>query len=181
MRPMRITRAMFLVAVALTARPLHAQKTHVAQLTEDWTRYRDNVIAYVDAMPDSAMSFRPAAGERTFAQQIDHLATTNMVVAAATLKRLEEPPFLPDTARIFHERQALHAWVTRCFDYVLASIQQSKPADWTRELAIFGQPNPQSVSRWMMLAAEHSAFTLGQTAPYLRLSGVKPPGYQLPF
>ena len=179
MRASRFARTMLLVALSPLA--LLAQKSHVTQLTEDWTRYRDNVIAYVDAMPDSAMTFRPAVGERTFAQQIDHLATTNMVVAAATLKRLEDPPFLPDTALIFHDRKALHSWVKRCFDYVLASIQQSKPADWTRELAIFGQPNPQSVSRWMMLAAEHSAFTLGQTAPYLRLSGVKPPGYQLPF
>jgi hypothetical protein len=40
---------------------------------------------------------------------------------------------------------------------------------------------PQAAVEWLVLAREHSSWTLGQVVPYLRLNGAKPPEYQLPF
>ena len=47
-------------------------------------------------------------------------------------------------------------------------------------MAIYGQP-PQPASRLALLSYEHAVWTLGQVVPYLRLNGVKPPEYRMPF
>ena len=45
---------------------------------------------------------------------------------------------------------------------------------------MYGFP-PQPAIRLAALAFEHSAWTLGQVVPYLRLNGVTPPEYTMPF
>jgi hypothetical protein len=42
----------------------------------DWERARRTFLAYVDAMPDSAMTFKPTPGVRSFAEQIVHATST---------------------------------------------------------------------------------------------------------
>jgi hypothetical protein len=51
-------------------------------MVTDWERQKKNVLAYIDAMPDSAITFAPTPGVRNFAQQIQHFAGTNAEVAA---------------------------------------------------------------------------------------------------
>src|SRR5690349_2000235 len=67
------------------------------QMIADWTRERETVLAYIDAMPDSAMTFHPTPGVRTFAEQIIHITGINLDVAARVLRGLNAPPFRPDT------------------------------------------------------------------------------------
>jgi hypothetical protein len=45
---------------------------------------------------------------------------------------------------------------------------------------MYGQP-PQPAARLTVLSYEHSVWTLGQVVPYLRLNGVTPPEYRMPF
>ena len=60
------------------------------------------------------------------------------------------------------------------------ALQEAKPAQLSKRVAIYGQP-PQPASRLAMLSYEHAVWTLGQVVPYLRLNGVKPPEYRMPF
>lgn len=146
----------------------------------DWQRNRANVLAYVDAMPDSALGFRPTAGVRTFAQQIDHIVSTNASVAARVLRDTSAAPFVDDTAIYLHQKVALRAYAEKSYDYVIEAIRTASPAALAKESKIFGQA-PQSAARWLFMADEHSIWTLGQTVPYLRLNGVTPPEYEAPF
>jgi hypothetical protein len=84
----------------LSAAPplLRAQAGPYPDLLADWQRNRTTVLAYIDAMPDSAAGFRPTPGVRTFAQQFDHIVTTNLEVAAIALRGLKAAPTVADSA-----------------------------------------------------------------------------------
>jgi hypothetical protein len=149
------------------------------QLIEDWDRQRSNVLAYIDAMPDSAMRFRPTPGVRDFSEQIVHFVGTNLELAAMTLRGVQTPPFTIDSVQM-HQKAALHDYTDRVYAYLLEALKAATPSTLMKQTAVYGQP-PQSASRWLFLAYEHAAWTLGQTVPYLRLNGVTPPAYKQPL
>ena len=159
---------------------LRAQSGPNRDLLADFQRNRDAVLAYIDAMPDSATDYRPTLGVRTFAGQFDHIVTTNLEVAAVALRGLKSAPALGDTAIYLHNRAALHRYAAATYDYFLKSLRQAKPEQLQRQVAMYGQP-PQPASRLAALSFEHSVWTLGQLVPYLRLNGVTPPEYKMPF
>jgi hypothetical protein len=176
---MRWPGPIILMAV-LRALPATAQQGLPPDLRSDWERNRTAVLAYIDAMPDSATGFRPTPGVRTFAEQFDHIVTTNLDVAAIALRGLKAAPTLGDSAVYLHDKAALRRYADTTYGYVLASLKQTTPAQLRRPVAIYGQP-PQPAVRLAGLSFEHSVWTLGQLVPYLRLNGVTPPEYRMPF
>jgi uncharacterized damage-inducible protein DinB len=169
----------FIILLAVPG-ALPAQTTSYPDLLTDFQRNRDVVLAYIDAMPDSASDFRPTAGVRTLAGQFDHIVSTNLDVAAVALRGLKASPALGDTAVYLHNKTALRRYAAATYDYFLKSLQQAKPDQLQRKVSMYGFP-PQPAIRLAALAFEHSAWTLGQTVPYLRLNGVTPPEYKMPF
>src|SRR5712691_3788366 len=101
-----------LVVLLSVAGPVgaRAQSTTYPDLLADWQRNRSTVLAYIDAMPDSATGFHPTPGVRTFAQQFDHIASTNLLVAAIALRGLKAPPALGDSAVYLHDKAALRRY-----------------------------------------------------------------------
>ncbi len=168
--------------LALTVLPLPAlgQSPPKALILADWERGRKNVLAYVDAMPDSALTYRPTPGVRNFAEQIEHIVGSNIEVAALTLKGAKQAPVLGDTAKYLHHKKALHDFTAATYDYVIAAIKGASDQALAKQMSIFKQP-AQPAWRWLELSNEHSAWTLGQVIPYLRLNKVTPPSYDMPF
>ena len=146
----------------------------------DWERQRKNVLAYIDAMPDSAMTFAPTPGVRTFAQQIDHFVATNTEIAAVVLKGLKRPPTLGDSAVYLHRKAALREFTAKSYDYLLAALETATPAQLSKTYTLYNQPAAPAW-RWLDLSHEHAVFTFGQLIPYLRLNKVTPPPYDMPF
>ena len=173
-------RAAVLSTLFLLAPALSAAQTPSSSALGDWERSRRNVLAYIDAMPESAMGFRPTPGVRTFAEQFDHIVTTNLQVAARALKGVQQFPTLGDSAVYLHDKAALKAYATASYDYVLEALKAATPASLSQPTKVYG-PDVQPAFRWMELSLEHSVWTLGQTVPYLRLNGVTPPAYDIPF
>jgi uncharacterized damage-inducible protein DinB len=174
---MRLLRLVMMLAAPALAQ---AQSGPNRDLLADFQRNRDVVLAYIDAMPDSATDYRPTPGVRTFAGQFDHIVTTNLEVAAVALRGLKSAPALGDTAIYLHNKAALHRYAAATYDYFLKSLRQAKPEQLQRQVAMYGQP-PQPAGRLGALSFEHSVWTLGQLVPYLRLNGVTPPEYKMPF
>ena len=164
----------------LAATPLLAQAGVSPDQLADWQRNRTTVLAYIDAMPDSAADYRPTRGVRSFAEQFDHIVTTNLEVAAVALRGQKNAPALGDSAVYLHDKAALRKYASQTYDYFLKALTEAKPAQLSRRVAIYGQP-PQPASRLAMLSYEHAVWTLGQIVPYLRLNGVTPPEYRMPF
>ncbi|HEY8258675.1 MAG TPA: DinB family protein [Gemmatimonadales bacterium] len=172
-----LTLTLLALAVAV---PAAAQNALSPDQMADWQRNRTAVLAYIDAMPDSAAGFRPTPGVRTLAEQFDHIVSTNLYVAAVAIRGLKAPPQLGDSARFLHDKAALRKYADTTYGYMVGALQQATPAQLRRPVAIFGQP-PQPAARLAALSFEHSVWTLGQVVPYLRLNGVTPPEYHMPF
>lgn len=171
-----------LFALLVACSPLSAQAPNnpYPDLLADLQRNRTTVLAYIDAMPDSATGFRPTPGVRTLAQQFDHIVTTNLEVAAIALKGLKAAPALGDSAKYLHDKTALRTYAASTYDYLLDAFKKATPAQLAQRVPMYGQP-PQPAVRLVALAFEHSVWTLGQVVPYLRLNGAKPPEYSMPF
>jgi len=169
--------ALILVGAAGT---LSAQVPDRARLVAAWTRDSANVMHYIEAMPDSALEFHPTPGVRTFAGQFDHIVTTNFEVAAQALAPGKPMPELGDSAAYLHSKAALRGYAAATFDYMLSLVRKATPAQLAKTLPIWKQP-PQQAWVWLELSHEHTVWTLGQTVPYLRLNGVTPPDYSIPF
>src|SRR4051812_27387933 len=103
---------MLLVAAPKLA---HSQAGPYPDLLGDWQRNRATVLAYIDAMPDSAADFRPTPGVRTFAGQFDHIVTTNLDVAAVALRGLKAAPALADSAVYLHDKAALRRYANATY------------------------------------------------------------------
>jgi len=175
MRSIPVTCSLLLVSQAVLA-----QTTAFSTMLADWQRDKGNVMAYLAAMPDSAMTYRPTPGVRTFAEQIDHIVISNVEIAAIALLGEAKPPVLGDKTKFLQDKAALQAYAAASYDYVLSALQRATPEQWQRRTPMYGQP-PELAARWLDLAHEHSAWTLGQVVPYLRLNGVTPPTYVMPF
>ena len=169
-----------LLCIALLPASAQAQSAVSKDVLDDWQRDRTAVLAYIAAMPDSATGYRPTPGVRSFAEQFDHIVSTNLDVAAIALKGLKSAPTLGDTAVYLHNKAELLKFATATYDYFQEALKGATAAQLAKPVAMYGQP-PQPVGRLVTLSLEHSVWTLGQTVPYLRLNGVKPPAYQMPF
>jgi len=167
-----------LLFACLPAAPVRAQAS--PDLLADLERNRATVLAYISAMPDSAIGFRPTPGVRTFAQQFDHIVSTNLDVAAIALRGLKAAPVLGDSTRYLTDKAALRQYADTTYGYLLAALRQATAAQLRKPVAMYGQP-PQPAARLAQLTFEHSVWTLGQLVPYLRLNGVTPPEYKMPF
>jgi hypothetical protein len=179
----RLARAAGIAAVSFAvAAPLAAQAGMPPKsiMQVDWERQKKNVLAYIDVMPDSAMTFAPTPGVRTFAQQIEHFVGTNTEIAAVVLRGLKQPPSLGDSAAYLHKKAALKDYTTKSYDYLLESLKTATPAQLSKSFTMYNQPAAPGW-RWLDLSKEHAVWTFGQLIPYLRLNKVTPPAYDMPF
>jgi DinB superfamily len=175
---MRGMTVLLLLALAPGVAP--AQSSVPKDLLADWERDRTAVLAYIAAMPDSATGYRPTPGVRTFAEQFDHIVSTNLDVAAIALRGLKAAPSLGDSAVYLHDKAALQRYAAASYDYFFEALRTATATQLKRPVAMYGQP-PQPAIRLVTLSLEHSVWTLGQVVPYLRLNHVTPPPYQMPF
>jgi len=169
--------------LAIGAAPLAAQAPPAAQmppravLLEDVERSRQNVLKYLDAAPDSMLGFRPMPGVRTYAEQIEHAAGANVYIVASVWQGKPPAP-RADTAVYRRDKSALRAYVNQSYDTFARAVTDATDGQLTGEATYAG--STKTGWRWVGTALEHATWTLGQTVPYLRANGVKPPQY-LPF
>jgi hypothetical protein len=172
-------RILFVALVGLPA-VARAQMPSRPVMVEDWEHTRKRTIAFLDAAPDSMLSFRTTTGVRTFAEQINHIASAAVYIAAMAVKGDKQPPavLMGDSAVYLHNKDALRDRTNKLFDWVEGTIQGMSDADLAAITDLLGFSRPRY--RWNAMVLEHSAFTLGQTVPYLRMNNITPPTY-LPF
>jgi hypothetical protein len=176
--PMR-TRLLALLLCSFGA-SASAQSLPKSVLIADYERTKTNLMAYIEVAPDSMMGFMPTKGVRTFAQQIQHIVASDVDAAAVGIRGLAKSPVLGDTAKFLHSKAALKAYALASYDYAIAALREATPEQMERKSSMYRLP-PEPAWRWMQLAHEHSVWTFGQIIPYLRLNGVTPPAYSLPF
>ena len=119
-----------ITTLALTCLPLvlpapaAAQKRLISQaaLITIVENHKGAALRYIDAAPDSMLGFRPTPGVRTFAQQIEHAAGSDALIAhmAITGSATGIPP-MGDTAVYLHLSRKHLTSVTNPLDTISVS------------------------------------------------------------
>lgn len=155
---------------------LAAQTPSRFALLDDWEHQRRHILAVIDSATPAMMTFRPTPGVRTFAEQVQHVATVAAMIVGGAIAGTTVPPDLAgDSAVVLHDRAQLRAMAERHLDYVIASLRATSDAQFAEEQRFAG--GSMSRWRWNVTALQHSAWTLGQLVPYLRLNGRTPPQF----
>lgn len=148
-------------------------------LLSDLARQQRAVLAYIAVAPDSALGWRPTPAVRSLAEQFEHVALAAEGVSAEVVG--DSPlahSMSAGSCACLSTKSRLASFVNETFDRVVARVKRLTPEELTSDLTSYGRT--QSRGAWMRWVQEHTAWTLGQTVPYLRLHGVTPPAY-LPF
>lgn len=161
---------------ALCTMPLAAQSMG-ASLADDFQRQRDNVLAMVDAMPESGLRTSPTDGVRDFAQQIEHVVQGNVGIIQSGYDRPVELPQL-DPEVYLNSKAELKAMVNAGYDIIKEMLETMSDDEMMADAQLFGQA---TVKKWKLVqtAYEHAVWTLGATVPYVRSQGGTPPGFNL--
>jgi hypothetical protein len=124
------------------------------------------------------LGFRPTKGVRTFAEQIEHAAGGDALIAYLAITGTTKVPPMGDSAVYLHNKAALKTYAAAAMDHTVQMLRGVTDAAMLEEIVQFG--NKVTRGRALMELLDHFPWTLGQTVPYLRLNGVTPPEYS-PF
>ena len=164
------------LAIVAFAGPARGQAQDQLAMIEAWQHQHRHILAVLDVATPALLEFRTTPGVRTFAEQIDHVGNVAARIVAGAVVGQELPPgILPDTASYLHDKARLREQTDRVFRYVLGALAGLTDAELSKERAAFG--GSMTRFRWNLTALQHSAWTLGQTVPYLRMNGLTPPQF----
>ena len=164
-----------LLAVA-TLRPAAQSATIQSDALKDWTNMKDTMAKIANAMPEDKFGFKPTPAQRSFGEQILHVAGANVGIIR-TLGGKAAAPAINDKAT--SKADTIKA-MSDSFDYGTALLNEQ--TDQTMAASIQGPPwmGPSTRARIYAFLIGHTQDTYGQMVVYLRLNGLVPPASQRP-
>ena len=170
-------------------------------LIKRWKNSKEYTLAVLEAMPEDSLEFSPTKEQMSFAQHFLHLGYTNnsfigILVDSKTYPdydALKEAKFFierPDPINLFQpdklkkrdskkNKELVADYVVDTFDYVISSLNkvsdevlsrgENKEKPWYLE----GHSNLDLILR----SESHTAHHRAQAISYLRMNGIRPPGY----
>jgi uncharacterized damage-inducible protein DinB len=134
-----------------------------------WTKTRKLAVAVAEAMPAEQYAFRPGPGSMSFGEQMAHLAWGNYAFCEA----LNDKP--APAASTATAKDALVKLVGDSFDSCSTAIAGLTEEQLNR---LHNSPDGRMPGREILLALYvHMAHHRGQAEVYLRVQGIRPPGY----
>lgn len=151
---------------------------------EHWRDTKDYTLAVLDAMPPNGFDTKPHPVQRTFGDQLRHLAVANIVYfrsfglaplpATLTVDRNALEKLAPET-----DKEAVRKFVVASFDFVSLVLSKMTQKDLLRkDLNLFKGAPPHSGTDVCLRAYMHSAHHRGQAVVYLRVKGITPPAWK---
>ena len=167
--------ALFLAAVSIPSLS-QAQAPSRLSMIDAWGHQRKHILAVIDSATPAMLDFRTTKGVRTFAEQIDHIAGVAAIIVGRAVVGVPLPKeFAGDTAVYLHDKAKLRAQADRYFGFVIESLTGLTDEQLILDRAFAGGTMPRW--RWNLTALQHSAWTLGQLVPYLRMNNRIPPPF----
>ena len=171
--------SLFVAAVTLLAPvPGLAQRADVkAEVLKDWTDMKAIIVKISNEMPEDKFGFKATPPQRTYGEQILHIAGANLNFLKALGGRTAPPSIdLKATSKADIVR-ALEA----SFDYGTALINEQTPDSILEQVKVppfMGGTSSRARVAYFLLG--HTWDTYGQMVVYLRLTGHVPPASQRP-
>jgi hypothetical protein len=156
--------------------PAAAQTADVkAEVLKDWTGMKDTMMKIANEMPEDKFGYRSTPPQRTYGEQILHVATTNVRFLQFLGSKAAAPTI---NAKATGKAEIMKA-LSDSFDYGSAVINEQTPQTilQTVDGKFLGQT---SRSRIVYFLLGHTWDIYGQMVVYLRLNGLVPPASQRP-
>ncbi|NNK76232.1 MAG: DinB family protein [Maribacter sp.] len=170
-------------------------------LIKRWKKSKEYTLAVFEAMPEDDIEYRPSNEQLSFVQHFMHLSLVNnfymgILTDSKTYKdfyALMEADFLvsrPDEINLFQpdylekrgsntNKDLVSKYVADTFDYVISSLDKINDEILTKGIHkekpefLSGHTNLDLILRGESHTAHHRA----QAIAYLRMNGIRPPGY----
>jgi uncharacterized damage-inducible protein DinB len=144
----------------------------LGDLIQDWERQKDALMGIAAAMPEEMFGYKSTPAQRSYGEQIMHIATVNVgllkLVGGASLP----PSFTADNV-VATKAEMLQA-LAESYDHGIALLNEQTDASMHETIdAAFLGPSTRARLFWFLLG--HSMDTYGQMAVYLRLNDIVPP------
>jgi uncharacterized damage-inducible protein DinB len=158
-------------ALASTGSSAFAQATIHGDLLKDWASQKDMLVKIANAMPEDKFGFKPTPAQRSFGEQVLHIAQVNNMLTAAIGGKTPAPAAVNMKATAKAE---IVKALSDSFDYGTKVINEfnNTTIQETVQAPFMG---PSTRARVMFFLNSHTQDIYGQMAVYLRLNGVVPP------
>ena len=149
-----------------------ATSTLSADLVKDWEAQKDMLVKIADAMPEDKFGFKATPAERSYGEQIMHIATANVGLSKLIDSKATPPSFTAEGAKT--KAEILKA-LSDSYDFGIAALKNQ--TDATLQETVQGPRflGPSTRARIAYRTLGHSMDIYGQMAVYLRLNGIVPP------
>lgn len=149
-----------------------------SQFIKDWERAKAYTIDYLNTMPAEKYSFKATDSIRSFAQQMLHLAQSNINVLSA----ITGEPNIADGRRLEEDKTAqtkdsVMYFVIASYDLAINGLKKMNIASFNEKVKLYNWEETRYV--WILKAFEHQTHHRGQTTIYIRLAGLHPPQERL--
>jgi len=149
-----------------------------SQLIKDWERAKIYTIDYLNTMPADKYAFKATDSIRNFAQQMLHLAQSNVNVIAFLAgeentigsRSLEE-------SKTAQTKDSVMYYVVASYDFVINGIKKMNMTSLNEKVRLYNWEETRFA--WLLKAFEHQTHHRGQTTIYIRLAGYHPPQERL--
>jgi hypothetical protein len=157
--------------VAGTLRPAAQSPTLKGDLLKDWENMKKTMAAIGDAMPEDKFGYKPTPAQRSFGEQLLHVAGANVFF----LKTLGSKATAPTIDQKATAKAAILKALADSFDYGSAVITEQ--TDQTMLEAVQGPSFIGTATRARLVWATigHAWDEYGVITTYLRLNNIVPP------
>lgn len=158
-------------AAAPAPAPTAGGATLRGDLIKDWERQKKTLMQIADAMPEDKFGYKSTPAQRSYGEQIMHVATANVDILKFVGGKAAPPSFTVESAKT--KADILKA-LAESYDHGIALLNEQTDASISETVeAAFLGPSTRARVFWFLLG--HSMDIYGQMAVYLRLNGVVPP------
>jgi uncharacterized damage-inducible protein DinB len=144
---------------------------------KDWTSQRDMLLKIAAAMPEEKFGYRPTPAQRTWGEQILHIAQANL----NQMGRLGSKRPAPVIDMTLTSPTAILKTLADSFDYVTAVLEEQTDTALIRQAGNTPSDRfmgPSAGVRVVYYVVGHTWDIYGQMVVYLRLNGITPPASQ---
>jgi uncharacterized damage-inducible protein DinB len=155
----------------LTSAPARAQADLKAIVLKHLTTSRDFTLKVAEQMPEADYGFKLTPPQMSFAEQMAHLAS-DQVVLLAPFSNAKPAPSKPASM----SKKDVIAYVRQTYDQSIALVSKLTPAQIERSYTGFGPP--MTGLELLMFVLDHSTHHRAQAEMYLRAKGITPAEYE---
>lgn len=167
------------LGLVLAASTLAAQTTLSADVMKDWNGQRNTMMRLAEAMPEDKFGFKATPPQRSWGEQILHVAGGNVFLMRFLNGKTPAPAVNTSDLVVFGLKASTKAEYLKAlsdsFDYGESVLKEFSDAALSE--TVTGPPwmGPSTRVRMIYDAISHCQDIYGQMAVYLRLNGIVPP------